>query len=228
MAGDKPVLPVLRTKAEAQSSYDRLSRWYDLISGTGELNLGIETLDRMDLPVGGTILEVGFGTGKILLELLGRVGETGIVYGVDLSPGMCHITKKRLDEAGMPERAMLAVGDGYRLPIADDRVDAVFMGFTLELFDTPELAPVIQECLRIMKPGGRLGIVTLSITSRPGLAERLYKKAHEYWPRLVDCRPIDPGSLLVELGESGIASTNVVYGKLWGLSVAQMVLEKMG
>ena len=53
MAGDKPVLPVIRTKEEAQRSYDRLSRWYDLFSGTGEFKLGIEILDLMELPVGG-------------------------------------------------------------------------------------------------------------------------------------------------------------------------------
>jgi demethylmenaquinone methyltransferase/2-methoxy-6-polyprenyl-1,4-benzoquinol methylase len=217
----------MRTKVEAQRSYDRLSRWYDLFSGTGELKLVIKTLDLMTLPVGGTILEVGFGTGKLLLELIRRVGEHGRVYGVDLSPGMCHFTKKRLNEAGMLDRVVLTVGDGYRLPIADDRVDAVFMGFTLELFDTPELVPVIQECLRIMKPGGQLGIVTLSVSSRPGFAERLYTKAHAYWPRLVDCRPIDPGSLLVELVESGFSSANVINKKLWGLSVVQLVLVKM-
>ncbi|MGB8253715.1 MAG: methyltransferase domain-containing protein [Anaerolineaceae bacterium] len=228
MAGDKPVqrvMRVLRTKEEARRSYDRLSRWYDLFSGTGEFKLALETLDLMNLPVGGTILEVGFGTGRILLELTRRVGEHGQVYGVDLSQGMCRITRRRLEKAGELTRVLLTAGDGYRLPIAPGSVDGIFMGFTLELFDTPELLPVVQECLRILKPGGQLGIVTLSVSNRSGFAERLYKLAHTRWPRLVDCRPIDPVSLLAK---AGIFYETLIFKKMWGLSVAQLVLVKDG
>ena len=153
MAGDKPILRVMRTKEEAQQSYDRLSRWYDLFSGSGEFKMGIETLDLMELPAGGTILEVGFGTGKLLLELIRRVGKNGHVYGVDLSNGMCRITRRRLEKAGVLDRALLITGDGYRLPLPTGSMDGIFMGFTLELFDTPELIPVIQECMRVLKTG---------------------------------------------------------------------------
>jgi len=228
MAGDKQVqrvMRVLRTKEEARRSYGRLSRWYDLFSGTGEFKLAVETLDLMDLPVGGTILEVGFGTGRILLELTRRVGEHGRVYGVDLSHGMCSFTRQRLGKAGVLERVLLTTGDGYRLPVAPDSVDGIFMGFTLELFDTPELLPVVQECLRILKPGGQVGIVTLSVSNRPGFVERLYKMAHVRWPRVVDCRPIDPVSLLAE---AGISYETLIFKKMWGLSVAQLVLVKNG
>jgi ubiquinone/menaquinone biosynthesis C-methylase UbiE len=223
MEGDKSILRVMRTKEEAQRSYDRLSRWYDLFSGTGEFKLGIETLDLMDVPAGSTILEVGFGTGKLLLELIRRVGKNGHVYGVDLSYGMCRVTRRRLVKAGMLGRVLLIAGDGFRLPIAPGSMDGIFMGFTLELFDTPELVPVMQECMRILKPGGQMGVVYLSASKRPGLAERLYMKAHEYWPRLVDCRPIDPISLLEQ---SGFPCEKLTFNKLWGLSVTELVLVK--
>jgi len=223
MAGDKPVLRVMRTKEEAQQSYDRLSRWYDLFSGSAELKMGIETLDLMKLPAGGTILEVGFGTGKLLLELIRRVGKNGHVYGVDLSNGMCRFARQRLGKAGALDRVILMAGDGYRLPIAPGSVDGIFMGFTLELFDTPELMPVIEECMRVLKPGGQMGVVYLSASNRPGFAERLYTKAHELWPRLVDCRPIDPISLLAKVG---FPYEKLIINKLWGLPVTQLVLEK--
>jgi ubiquinone/menaquinone biosynthesis C-methylase UbiE len=223
MTGDKPILRVMRTKEEAQRSYDRLSRWYDLFSGAGELKLGGETLDLMELPVGGTILEVGFGTGKLLLELIRRVGKNGHVYGVDLSYGMCRFARRRLGRAGVLDRALLIAGDGYRLPIAPGSMDGIFMGFTLELFDTPELMPVIQECMRVLKPGGQMGIVYLSASNRPGFAERLYTKAHERWPRLVDCRPIDPISLFADIG---FPYEKLIFNKLWGLPVTQLVLTK--
>lgn len=225
MAAEKVVLRVTRTKEEAQRNYDRLSRWYDLFSGAGEFKLGIKTLDFMELPVGGAILEVGFGTGKLLLELIRRVGKNGRVYGVDLSHGMCRFTRRRLGRAGVLDRALLITGDGYRLPIESGSMDGVFMGFTLELFDTPELTPVIQECHRVLKPGGQLGVVTLSASSQPGFVERLYKKAHENWPRLVDCRPIDPVSVLKK---SGFSTERLVFKKLWHLSVVQLVLVRTG
>jgi ubiquinone/menaquinone biosynthesis C-methylase UbiE len=223
MTEDKPVLRVLRTKEEARRSYDRLSRWYDLFSGTGEFKLGMETLNFMELPANGTALEVGFGTGRILLELTRRVGEHGRVYGVDLSPGMCRFARQRLGKAGVIDRVLLTVGDGVRLPFADGRMDAIFMGFTLELFDSPELMPVIRESLRILKPGGQMGIVTLSVSDHPGFAERLYTKAHERWPRLVDCRPIDLNSLV---SKTDLPYKKLFFSKLWGLSVAQMILVK--
>jgi len=223
MEGDFPVLPVIRSKEEARRSYDLLSRWYDFLSGTGEFKLGIEILELMELPAGGTILEVGFGTGRILLELADRIGENGRVYGVDLSYGMCRLARRRLGEAGVMDRTLLIAGDGYQLPIAPGSADGIFMGFTLELFDTPELLPVLQGCQRILKPGGQMGIVTMLASKRPGFAERLYIKAHASWPRLVDCRPIDPLSLLVN---SGFSCKKMIFNKLWGLPVAQLLLVK--
>jgi ubiquinone/menaquinone biosynthesis C-methylase UbiE len=223
MAGDKSVLRVMRTKEEAQRSYDSLSRWYDSFSGSGEFELAFDTLALLDLPSDGNILEVGFGTGRILLELARRVGENGRIYGVDLSHGMCRVARRRLEKAGLHQRILLTAGDGYRLPIAADSVDRLFMGFTLELFDTPELLPVIQGCLRVLKPGGQMGIVAMSMSDKPGFADRLYMKAHERWPRLVDCRPIDLVSLLTQ---AGIPYKLLNFNRLWGLSVAQLVIVK--
>jgi len=225
MEGDLPVLPVIRTKEEARRSYDLLSRWYDFLSGTGEFKLGIEILELMELPAGATILEVGFGTGRILLELANRIGENGRVYGVDLSHGMCRYARQRQGMADVLDRILLISGDGYRLPIAPGSVDGVFMGFTLELFDTPELLPVLQGCQRILKPGGQMGVVTMLASIQPGFAEMLYLKAHARWPRLVDCRPIDPLSLLVN---SGFSCKKMIFNKLWGLPVAQLLLVKNG
>jgi ubiquinone/menaquinone biosynthesis C-methylase UbiE len=223
MGGGEPVPGVLRTKEEARRNYDRLSSWYDLFSGSGEFKLAIATLDRMKLPEGSTILEVGFGTGKLLLEIIRRVGKNGCVYGVDLSPGMCRFTGRRLRKACILDRALLITGDGYRLPITSGSMDGIFMGFTLELFDTPELLPVIRECMRVLKPGGQLGIVYLAASKRPGFIEQLYMEAHEHWPRLVDCRPIDPIPLLIT---TGFSSSECVFTKLWGLPVTQLVFIK--
>jgi demethylmenaquinone methyltransferase/2-methoxy-6-polyprenyl-1,4-benzoquinol methylase len=218
---DQLTLRVKRTKEEARQSYDRLSCWFDLLSGSGEYRLAVQTLDRMNLRSGCNFLEVGFGTGRILEEVARRIGPKGQLVGIDISPGMCRSSRLRLEKAGVSNQTMLTVGDGLYMPIAPQSMDGIFMGFTLELFDTPELLSVIQECVRILKPGARLGIVCMSTSDKPGISEELYLLAHKYWPRLVDCRPIDPVSLLADLQ---LQPESFVVARMWGLTISELVL----
>lgn len=223
MSENKSILRVTRTKEDARRNYNRLSRWYDLLSGGGEYNLGMETLDRMNLPAGGTVLEVGFGTGRILAEITRRVGPRGRVLGIDLSNKMCQIARKRMERMGLAKQIWLNGGDGCHLPFTAGSLDGIFMGFTLELFDTPELVPVLRECQRTLKPGGQLGIVSLSTSNRPGVKERLYEKAHQIWPGFVDCRPIDLETIL---NDSGFGNEELIIKTLWGLPIALIVVAK--
>lgn len=108
-----------------------------------------------------------------------KVGRTGKAYGIDISPGMLEITKKRLDRAGLVERVELCCGDAIKLPYEDNKFDAVFMSFTLELFDAPEIPKVLDEIKRVLKPNGRLSVVSMSKENGESKLLKLYEWFHE-------------------------------------------------
>jgi demethylmenaquinone methyltransferase/2-methoxy-6-polyprenyl-1,4-benzoquinol methylase len=109
---------------------------------------------------------------------------------VDLAEAMLLRSRRVLEKAGVAGRVDLICGDGVRLPLADGCADAAFLSFTLELFDTPQIPQVLAECRRVLRPGGRLGVVAISREGEHGLALSLYEWGHRHFPNLLDCRPI--------------------------------------
>jgi ubiquinone/menaquinone biosynthesis C-methylase UbiE len=207
---------VIRSKAEAAASYNRLSRWYDQIYGSTERkyrDLGLQVLNAQP---GESLLEIGFGTGHGLLALARAAGPQGKVCGIDISTGMRGIALKRLQSAGVADRVDLRVGDAAQLPFEPGSFEAVFMSFTLELFDTPEIPLVLAQCRQVLRPGGRIGLVAMVKPDRPGFAVRLYEWCHARWPSMVDCRPIFAREALQEAGFSLESARRL---SMWGLPV---------
>jgi SAM-dependent methyltransferase len=91
-------------------------------------------------------------------------------------------------------------GDAHRLPLAAGAVDAVFMSFVLELIDTTQIPQVLDECRRVLRPGGRLAVVSLQLTQPPPVMTRLYLSARRHLPDVLDCRPIPVPGLLTGTG----------------------------
>lgn len=213
------ISPVKRSKAEARANYNRLSRWYDWIAGSEEKyrQLGVQALG---VQPGEGVLEIGFGTGSCLLDFAHQVGSGGFICGIDLSDGMTAVAKNRLSEAGVAKQVSLTLGDAVQAPFSDECLDAIFLSFTLELFDTPEIPQVLQQCCRILRPGGRLAVVSLIKTEQPNFAERAYEWAHAKMPVSVDCRPI---LAQAALREAGFKIIEVVSEKMWGLPVEIVV-----
>jgi ubiquinone/menaquinone biosynthesis C-methylase UbiE len=218
------MLRVTRSKAQAAASYNRLSRWYDRIAGSAERkyrDLGLQLLQAQE---GENILEIGFGTGHCLLALAKAVGPQGKVCGIDISSGMRAIAWRRLQSAGVADWVDLQVGDAAQLPFAHGSFHAVFMSFTLELFDTPEIPLVLEQCRQVLRPGGRIGLVAMVRPEHPGFAVRLYEWCHARWSALVDCRPIHAQEALQE---AGFTIEIVKQWMMWGLPVDVIQAHKL-
>ena len=194
------ILPVSRTKEEAKRSYDRISRYYDYLTGAFERKYAEMALERLSIRKGETVLEIGFGTGHCLKRIAESVGPNGKAYGIDLSAGMMEISKERLEKADLEDRVKLFCGDAASLPFDNNTFDAVFISFTLELFDTPEIPKVLEQIKRVLKPEGRLVVVSISKENGESIFLRFYEWIHNKWPKYVDCRPIYVEQSLREAG----------------------------
>jgi ubiquinone/menaquinone biosynthesis C-methylase UbiE len=212
---DAEISGVTRSKKEARASYNKLSHWYDILAGRYEKEYRDSGLQELGVKESEVVLEIGFGTGHCILTLAQSVGNSGMVYGLDLSDGMVDMTRAKVREAGLLDRVMLMVGDAVRLPFQSNCFNAVFMSFTLELFDTPEIPIVLQECRRVLRSGGRICVVAMSKKGKDRLMMRLYEWLHENFPSYVDCRPIYVEGALEDVGLQIQKAREV---SMWGLS----------
>lgn len=214
---------VTRSKAEARTNYNRLSRWYDVLAGRTEEKYRQIGMQLLDLQPGERVLEIGFGTGHCLIEFAQVSGSDGLVCGIDLSDGMATISQDRILVAGFSDRVGIALADASQTPFVEECFDTIFMSFTLELFDTPEIPQVLRQCRRILRPDGRLALVTMIKTEKPGIPERIYEWFHAKMPVSVDCRPI---MAQAALQETGYVISQVRSEMMWGLPVEIILAKK--
>jgi len=208
---------ISRSKEQARDSYNRMSRFYGLLSAGSEKTFVKAAIEGFLKPQDGErILEPGFGSGQVLAALAEMVGDEGKAYGIDISDGMVEVARKRLERKGVAERVELTRGDAAALPYRDDFFDGIFMSFTLELCDAPEIPVVLGECKRVLKEGGRLCVASMSDQGKQGMMARLYLWSHHRFPRFVDCRPIYARGFVAE---AGFRIDGYRVMSMWGLPV---------
>jgi demethylmenaquinone methyltransferase/2-methoxy-6-polyprenyl-1,4-benzoquinol methylase len=215
------------TQAESASRfYDRISGVYDVLSDSSEQSareLGIGLL----APNGNQqLLEIGLGTGHGLVEIGKRLGSGGSVSGLDVSPGMLEVARRRVEAAGLGDRVgELRLGDAVELPYDAGSFDAVFMSFALELFSQEEIPRVLAQISRVLKTGGRLGVVAMHDDGGKSAIVDLYRFLHRHFPHIVDCQPIDVPSCLERAGFEVTARESL---SIWGLPVLAVLAQRAG
>lgn len=208
---------------DARDFYDRISPVYDVLADASEHTSRERGLAMLAAEPGEAVLEIGFGTGHALVDLARSVGPEGRVCGLDVSEGMLSIARQRVRDAGVELTVKLELGDARALPFSDDSFDAVFMSYTLERFEGDELMRVLSEVRRVLRRGGRLGVVALARDQKAGLMSEVFQTLHRHFPHYVDCRPIDAPGLFRAAGLDVVDSTRM---SMWGLPVIAVVGRK--
>jgi ubiquinone/menaquinone biosynthesis C-methylase UbiE len=203
-----------------RKNYNRLSPFYDLFTGS-ESKYSEKCLQMLEVGAGEKVLEIGFGSGKGLISLAHSTCESGKVYGIDISEGMIQTAMKKITDTGLSSRIEIQQGDALALPFGEGIFNALFMSFSLELFDLDEIPIVLGECRRVLQDGGRLGVTALADGNR--LATRIYRWFHGNIPSVFDCRPINIYEIIKA---AGFAKISYCEGSLFGLTVGMVTARK--
>ncbi len=122
-------------------------------------------VDAVDPQPGQRILDVATGTGMVAFALAQRGAE---VIGLDQSEAMLGAAKGRLSSRQSGAGSVtFTVGEAERLPFGDGAFDALTFTYLLRYVDDP--AATMRELARVVRPGGRIGMVEFGVPSRTRL-----------------------------------------------------------
>lgn len=151
--------------------FDSIAKDYDKLNHI--LSLGIDKTWRKraikviaeDRPQ--QILDIACGTGDFSIEIARHTNPATTVTGLDLSDGMLEVMDRKVAQAGLSGRISTQQGNSEAMSFEDCSFDRVTIAFGIRNFENRETA--LKEILRVLKPGGRLVILELSVPSNPVL-----------------------------------------------------------
>ena len=207
-----------------RKNYDRLSSIYDLISGGTERKFISDTIGALNIAGTENYLEIGCGTGTGLVELAKKSPFAEHVNGIDISFGMCQNAGQKIRRQKLQVSSSVCQANGFSLPFCSTEFDLVFMSFTFELIPHHLYQPLCSEVLRVLKPAGVFSTINIMKSESRNPIFALYKWGHAYFPKFIDCRPVDSNAILRSFGFEIISSHTY---NLWGIPIASISASKI-
>jgi demethylmenaquinone methyltransferase/2-methoxy-6-polyprenyl-1,4-benzoquinol methylase len=154
-------------KRQALDLFSGLPRHYDSMGAV--MSFGQDPRWRralvraIDPRPGQRILDVATGTGMVAFALADGGAE---VVGLDQSEAMLGAARTRLVRSPqLADRVRFVPGQAERLPFADGQFDALTFTYLLRYVD--DRAATLRELARVVKPGGRIGMIEFGVPGRP-------------------------------------------------------------
>ena len=204
--------PLKQAKAKAAATYDAASDHFDDEPLGFWERIGKRTIERLALASGGTVLDVGCGTGASALPAAEAVGPSGLVIGVDLSARLLDRARAKARARGL-SNVDFRQADMTSLAYPDGEFDAVVSVFSV--FFVPDMEGLVRELWRMVKPGGKLAVTTWG--------PRIFEPAYSRWQAALEWerpdlysgfnpwdRITDVGSVQRLLRDGGVANADVV------------------
>ncbi len=110
--------------------------------------------EALNIKEGSAVADIGAGTGFFVEPLAKRVGDSGEVFAVEISPNFL----KHLREMAKKEpRLKVVEGKSDAVPVAENSLDLILIVDTYHHFDRPKA--MLQSMMKSLKPGGRVALI---------------------------------------------------------------------
>ena len=148
------------TVARLGEIYTHTAAFYDGLVAEKQAAAKLTAIETLDRQRGERFLEIGAGTGWAFRRVIEASGVHE-AYGLDVALGMLDVARDVLGSASNPAPSLL-LGDGRALPFPDGSIDCVLNTYTFEVMAEPDIAAMLDDLLRVLRPGGRAVIVNLT------------------------------------------------------------------
>ncbi|MCO5724798.1 bifunctional demethylmenaquinone methyltransferase/2-methoxy-6-polyprenyl-1,4-benzoquinol methylase UbiE [Robiginitalea marina] len=167
---DREVLPYkdskLNKKAQVRQMFDSISGRYDGLNRVITLGADLRWRKRLIRMVAErrpeSILDIATGTGDLALAFARTPAQR--IVGLDLSPGMLEVGRRKVAQQGWEQKIEMVEGDSEALQFPDSSFDAVTVAFGVRNFE--HLEQGLSEIYRVLKPGGILAILETSVPGK--------------------------------------------------------------